>query len=376
MSPLPNRRKPPERDHAPERARAALLGLAVGDALGATNEFRRLNADPFPRLMDGPHTEIVGGGPHQVKAGQVTDDTHMACCLAQSLRELRRLDEEDIARKYRAWAEVAFDIGNQTRAVLTRRTEESLPHLAGKRHWVENSRRPAGNGSLMRTAPIGVFFAKDRAALIDASLRESAITHFDPRCQLACAVFNGTLAAAITGPGSLKKEQLLAETRTVLTVAADELAQRHPDVIREVQDASTALQEDLSFALKDDPELYGPELHMLLKEGFVRVAFRLAYWELFHAPSFEAALIDVANRGGDSDTNAAICGALLGAVYGEGAIPGRWRDTVLDALSSSRGPFAERYHPRQLLTLVGVDPEESDGGGGAPPPGPGTGIRV
>ena len=373
MSPLPRRNKTPPRDYVPERSRGALLGLAVGDAFGATNEFRKLAAEPFPKLNDGPLVEIVGGGPHKVKPGQVTDDTQMACCLAESLRELRRLDEDDVAKKYLRWREHAFDIGVQTLAVLTRRVEEWVPVNVGKRHWLENGRAAAGNGSLMRTAPIGVFFSDDRAALIDASFRESAITHFDPRCQLACAVFNGTIAAAIRGPESLKKEQLLTDTRSALNAAATELAQRQPDFIREVQDASENLNEDLAFALKDDPELYGPDLHMLAQEGFVRVAFRLAYWELFHAPSLQAALIDVVNRGGDSDTNAAICGALLGAVYGEGGIPARWRETVLEALSYTRGPLADRYHPRQLLTLVGLSP---DSDGGLPPAPAGGGIRV
>lgn len=375
MSPLLRRNKASERNHRPDRARGALLGLAVGDALGATHEFRKLSALPFPALMDGPLTEIVGGGPHQVKPGQVTDDTQMACCLAQSLRELRRLDEDDVARKYQAWKEVAFDIGVQTRAVLDRRAAEGHGQLASRRHWIEHGRTPAGNGALMRTAPIGVFFAGDLEAIFDASFRDCAITHFDPRCQLACAVFNGTIGAAVDGPDELGREHLLAATRTALTRAADALAQRHPDCVREVQEAAQALGDDLTFAQRDDPELYGPDLHMLAKEGFVRVAFRLSYWELLHVPSFEAALIDVVNRGGDSDTNGAICGALLGAVHGEQAIPGRWRQAVLEALGNGRGPFSDRYHPRRLLTLAGATPgeagEPADGDGG-----PVGGIKV
>ncbi len=117
-----------------------------------------------------------------------------------------------------------------------------------------------------------------------------------------------------------------------------------------VEDALSALFGDLDAAESPDPNLYTPDLHLLDHQGFVRVAFRLAFWHLSHAPSFEAALIDTANRGGDADTNAAIVGALLGAAHGETAIPERWKTSVLHALQDQpSSPFAGRYHPRQLL---------------------------
>jgi ADP-ribosylglycohydrolase len=105
--------------------------------------------------------------------------------------------------------------------------------------------------------------------------------------------------------------------------------------------------------MEPDPQLYGPELHIHDQAGFVRVAFRLAFWEMLHAPTFEAALVDVANRGGDADTNAAIAGALCGAVAGELEIPDAWKRLVLDALSDDlSSPFATDYHPRVLNDLV------------------------
>jgi ADP-ribosylglycohydrolase len=118
--------------------------------------------------------------------------------------------------------------------------------------------------------------------------------------------------------------------------------------------AVAAVHEDLNLALEDDPGLYAGEVHLHEAEGFVRVALRLAFWELYRAPSFEAALVDVVNRGGDADTNAAVTGALLGAYWGEEAIPARWRRTVLSALEGETGPFADTYHPRRLLELVDV----------------------
>jgi ADP-ribosylglycohydrolase len=88
-------------------------------------------------------------------------------------------------------------------------------------------------------------------------------------------------------------------------------------------------------------------------QGFVRVAFRLAFWELVHAGSFEAGLIDVVNRGGDADTNGAVTGALLGSLYGEAHIPSTWRARVLDALQDEPpSPLRDTYHPRRLLDLI------------------------
>jgi ADP-ribosylglycohydrolase len=115
---------------------------------------------------------------------------------------------------------------------------------------------------------------------------------------------------------------------------------------------------DLELATSDDPQLDGAAeghaLDILMQAGFVRVAFRLAFWQLLHAPSFESALIDVVNRGGDADTNGAITGALLGAYYGEHKIPTEWRDAVLCA----RG-LGPQYHPNVLLNMLETKADET-----------------
>jgi ADP-ribosylglycohydrolase len=186
-----------------------------------------------------------------------------------------------------------------------------------------------------------------------ASLRDSAITHFDPRCQLACVALNGAIAACLTERPS--EPLALFERATAEVVRAAPLLARARTVgVAERRAAVAAILEDLNLALEDDPRLYAGEVHLLEAQGFVRVALRLAFWELFRAPSFEAALVDVVNRGGDADTNAAVAGALLGAFWGEAAIPARWRRTVLSALEGQPGPFAETYHPRKLLELADV----------------------
>lgn len=183
-----------------DRKAGALLGLAVGDALGTTLEFsspkRGLN---FYKRLKGPHTGITGGGPFNLRPGQVTDDTHMACCLAASLMEMKRYDMADALLGYMDWAAVAFDIGGQTRASLRLPEEGDSVDSVSERVWIESGCQAAGNGSLMRTAPIGVFFANNEDERRYASINDSSITHYDPRCQMACAVFNDRIARLING---------------------------------------------------------------------------------------------------------------------------------------------------------------------------------
>lgn len=355
MAPLPpNRKKPAGKD--PElirdRSRGALLGLAVGDALGTTLEFKPISAPPFPQRATGPHRDIIGGGPFRVRPGQVTDDTQMAVALAQSLRAVKRYSAEDVLSRYRAWMPHAFDVGAQTRAALANAPPLTSPFLNALNHWLQNAKKPAGNGALMRTAPIGVYLHADRDARMKASLEDSALTHTDPRCQLSCAVFNAVIAAAITTAGPITPKKLVAGALPELTLAAAMLGRMLPQHLREVQEASAIVRADLEAAERPDPQLYGPELHLQQQQGFVRVAFRLAFWELFHASSFEDALVDVVNRGGDADTNGAICGALLGSVYGESQIPLPWRTAVLEAAPTQQ-VFRDVYHPREFLPLVG-----------------------
>lgn len=336
-----------------DRALGALVGLAVGDALGTTLEFQRLPHAPFSPPLSGPHREITGGGPFRVARGQVTDDTQMATALARSLRTHGDFVLDDVARRYVAWSREAFDIGNQTAQALARVATGTPPTLAGREVWIANGSRMAGNGSLMRTAPLGVFFAHDAERRVETSLADSDITHYDPRCALACAAFNGAIAAAA-------RER--ADSRAMLAAAHADLAlayaQAHRDAPHDakvIDDALARLSDDLAAAEGDDPHLDGtaaPDVDLTRYAGFVRVAFRLAFWHLLHAPSFEVALVDTVNRGGDADTNGAIVGALLGARYGAAAIPARWHDAVRDALTGQTDPWATDYHPRELFALI------------------------
>jgi len=331
-----------------ERARGALLGLAVGDALGTTYEFARIEQPDYPTLATVPARDVVGGGPFNLVAGQITDDTQLAVCLARSLHESKgALDTADVARRYVAWMDEAFDIGTQTRAALARHADGDV--RGGLTAWRELDRRPAGNGSLMRTAPLAVAYARRHTReLIDAAMAESAITHADPRCMLACAAFDAAIARAVArGAGASDMHE----------AAIDALRFADPqgfesNELPAVERARTELLRDLEAARDDNPGVYGSELHVHKTAGFVRVAFRLAFWHLLNTPSWRDAVVDTASRGGDADTNAAIVGALLGARDGVSAIPAAWAERVLGATQPGSTGWADAHHPRHLLALA------------------------
>jgi len=320
----------------------ALFGLAIGDALGTTNEFAKMAAPPFPELAVGPLTDIVGGGPFGVKAGQVTDDTQMACCLYGSLSTLGAFNADDVAARYVKWSEVAFDIGAQTRSALALVAKGEAPLEAGRITWIDSGKHAAGNGSLMRTAPIGALFAGSEHERRSAALGDSAITHFDPRCRLACAAFDAAIATAVLGE---------SDATGMWQAASDEIAVAAELVTGDYENddldaAVSALTSDLHASTQSDADLYGPELHLHKQQGFVRIAFRLAFWELLHRASFQEAVLDTANRGGDADTNAAIVGALVGSRVGLDGITQEWRSAVLDCKPNGPAIWSTAYHPK------------------------------
>lgn len=335
--------------------RGTLLGLAVGDAFGTTLEFRALEAPPFPTLAKGPHIDITGGGPFHVEPGQVTDDSQLAACLAASLHQHRRFHATDVAQRYVAWMADAFDIGNLTHASLSMIQRGVSIGEAARRVWMHSNKQSSGNGSLMRIAPIAVALAHDPAAMRMAALADSAITHYDPRCRLACAAFCAAIAEAGAGRNDPKSmhaaavKELHEATTTLINLAPSD----GPDAERARDD----LLRDLQFADRSDPDLYGADVHIHNKQGFVRVAFRLAFWELLHGGTYQEALTDAVNRGGDADTNGAIAGALIGAAQGENAIPSAWKTRVLEALKTSQKvALRDVYHPRVLLELADHPP--------------------
>jgi ADP-ribosyl-[dinitrogen reductase] hydrolase len=341
----------PEQVHA--RSQGALLGLAVGEAMGVTNAGRQLQAPLFPTLADGPQTELRGGGALELKRGQVSWASELAFCLSATLRNHGGYDVVEAGKTYARWVADALELPESLRLPFELILEGRSPEHTGRRVWLESAQRQRDGAALTRVAPLAVFFSLPEHApeRLAASLDDTAITHYAPLCQLASATLAGLVAAAIRAPSEqLAQAEALKVLEAQLAIAAATLGRREPEQVMPISDAAQALREDVKAAQAPDPHLYGPELHLFRSQS-VRVAFRLALWELFHAPTFEAGVLDVINRAGDASVNGAVAGALLGAVHGAPTIPKRWAEGVLAAPGPGGGAHWNTYHPRFLLTL-------------------------
>jgi ADP-ribosylglycohydrolase/fructose-1,6-bisphosphatase/inositol monophosphatase family enzyme len=302
------------------RAQGALLGQLCGDALGSLVEFQSEEeiAEDYP---DGVH-ELVDGGTWNLLAGQPTDDSELALALARSLVRQGRFEPADAARAYVAWYQShPFDIGHTTRAALG----PAAAALAAGQDPAAAARAAAqpgskANGSLMRVSPLGIFGHRLAPAELVALAREDArLTHPHVVCGDAGAVFTATLARAVAGGGT---PAALADW--ALAFAREQ--RLHAEVI-----------EALVGAEHRRPDF-------VTAQGLVTVALQNAFYQLRHAPP-EAALVDTVRRGGDTDTNAAIAGALLGAVHGVEALPLRWRNAVLTCFPVAGLPGCQRPRP-------------------------------
>lgn len=281
------------------RYEGCLLGLAAGDALGTTVEFKA------PGTF-APLTGIVGGGPFHLPKGAWTDDTSMALCLAESLVERQGFDAADQMERYiRWWREghlsstgFCFDIGGTTSQALMSyiRTEDPFSG--------STSPRAAGNGSLMRLAPVPLFFAADPEQAVRMSGESSRTTHGARTCVDACRYCGGLIAGALAGAS---KEELLAPRYA----PAAGLWEREP-LCPEIDAVAAG-----SFLSKEPPQIVG--------SGYVVQSLEAALWAFSRSADFGDACLRAANLGYDADTTAAICGQLAGAHYGVEGIPAEWR---------------------------------------------------
>src|SRR5215210_4274219 len=282
--------------HRSHRVAGALVGSAVGDALGAPFEFGPPGqfSARFPAPARGTSTEMCGGGSLDWEPGEFTDDTQMALLVAASLVERGGLDEAELFNRFRIWARAdPPDIGNQTRAVLG----SGRPwDVAAAEHFARSG-HAAGNGSLMRTTPAAIWFARSgTAATMDAARRISALTHGDPSAGEGCAVFHELLRVALDGGDPL------VAVPSALESVADEHRGRW----------ATVLAPD-----------WTPE-QATESNGAVWPTLGQAVWALRHGRDLAEVLRLVIDLGGDTDTVAAVAGGLAGAVYGMGGIPMRW----------------------------------------------------
>ncbi len=362
--PLKKSQLPTEADEPTRltRSRGALLGLAIGESLGIPNELKRMPAPDFPTLVDYPVMEPMGGGRFELKRGQTTWGTQTAVALATVLRKLRAYDLKEVSKAYLQWLPSAFDVPENFKPTAEQIADGRFLDSLGLRVWLDQRQRPHDNMALARTAVLAVFFhrPKDREKRVRATLDDTALTNFAPICQIASVTLNGVISAAIMFKGErIDPKEIVKVAETELSLAAAMLGREQPDWVQKVKEAADTLREDLKAAQDADPALYGPELTLFHDPTNVRTTFRLAFWELFHAPTFAAGVLDAANRGGDADTNACVTGALMGAVYGEKAIPTEWADRVLEALGpNNESTLWTVYHPRFLLNLAGCSPDE------------------
>ena len=284
-----------------DRARGALLGLAVGDALGTTLEFK-------PKDSYQPLTTMVGGGPFGLRPGEWTDDTSMALALGTSLAERGGLDERDLMERFCAWSEKGeyshngrcFDIGITVRGALDRFRRTGDP-VAGS-----TDPQTAGNGSLMRLSPVPILYAFDSETRVDVARRQGACTHGAEEAVAACAAYADLVAEAIQG---WSRESIFTPRNGW-----------HPEKVARAMRMETV----------------GWDRKQVRGTGYVIHSLEAALWAVGNARDVREAVLLAANLGEDADTTAAIAGQLAGAIWGASGIPEEWlavlawRDRITD----------------------------------------------
>jgi ADP-ribosylglycohydrolase len=300
-----------------DRQRGMLLGLAIGDALGAAVEFK--SPGSFPEV-----TGFRSGGPHRLNAGEWTDDTSMALALADSIAQVGWDLNDQAARYVRWWQKgeysvngFCFDIGMTTRNSLGRFAQTGDARTSGNR-----SEDSAGNGSIMRLAPVPIRFGDlfpDKIDHLARHLMESSIpTHASTPCQSACAYFGMVLCGLAHG---LPREEVLSLGWDMLE-RLKRLLPLHPTIAKI---AAGSFRDPTGDSIRGS--------------GYVVKSLEAALWAFHDAADFRQAVLRAVNLGDDADTTGAVCGQLAGAFWGESGIPVQWlsglarRDLIENALA-------------------------------------------
>jgi len=284
------------------RYQGCMIGLAAGDALGTTVEFKA------PGSFS-PLTDMVGGGPFRLEPGQWTDDTSMALCLTDSLIEKKGFDPKDQMERYCRWYREGymssngrcFDIGNTVRSALEdfEATGDPISGPTGS--------RSAGNGSIMRLAPVPLLYADFPETAIELSGKSSTTTHGTRACIDACRYLGGLIAGAVKGVS--RKELLSPGYRP------DGRTWQKDDLVEEIFEIAEG-----RYKYKEPPEIIG--------SGYVVKSLEAALWAFCHSTSFEDGCPLAVNLGDDADTTGAVYGQLAGAFYGVNDIPGGWLEKI------------------------------------------------
>jgi len=278
-----------------DKFRGVLLGLAVGDAMGAPLEFQPA------RTPANYVTEMIGGGWQQLAPGEWTDDTQLALCIVDSLVAKSVFDPDDIARRFVAWMDSGpKDIGLHTTRVLSA-IRDGMPWDQAAVEAQQADPQNAPNGSLMRCAPLAMFLYQrpDYAASLSPVL--SRITHAHPDCESACVLINVAITKLLTGV-------------------------RPADAIEAGYNAC----ETVSDAFRDRVRRAMQPSNDTSPTGWVLDTLEVALWSFLHTTTYEMAVLEAVNRGADADTVGAVVGALAGAYYGASAIPERWLALLME----------------------------------------------
>ena len=274
------------------RFKGCLLGLACGDAVGTTVEF-------YPRGRFKPLDDMVGGGKFQLKKGEWTDDTSMALCLAESLLQKNGCDAHDQMERYWKWGNEgylsckphAFGVGKTVARAL------GVFHRTDNPYAGSTDPATAGNGSIMRLAPVVMYYYPNVDDVIQFAAQSSLTTHGAEECILSCQLLASILYNALAGKD--KETVLLQNYLTNVSL---------PQSIQKIADGN--------YRDKSIEQIRGT--------GYVVESLEAALWCFYTTENFKDAILQAANLGDDADTTAAICGQVAGAYYGVGAIPSSW----------------------------------------------------
>jgi ADP-ribosyl-[dinitrogen reductase] hydrolase len=285
------------------RARGALLGLVAGNQLGVPTEHLGTAAAIRKAFPNGV-TDLAP----PPKNSPYDDDAAMALLLGESLLAAQGFDANDVARRWVKWMKVdGRGIGMTTKRALTLIDRGKEPFEAGRLANQETPGRAAGNGSVMRCLPVALRYHDDPDRLIRVSTQQAAITHADERCTWGAAAVN------------LAVRELLHGNIYFIDEVLHRIGDRAPRLLRDaIHRVPREAEADLPIARAGEA-------------GYVVHCVEIAFWFVTHDRSLEESLITLAQAGGDTDTNAAVAGALLGARYGEVALPPRWVDQLVGA---------------------------------------------
>lgn len=286
------------------RAQGCLLGQIGGDALGGQVEFSSAPGQQITAMRDGGYWGTL--------AGQPTDDSEMALILGRSILRHGGYSPDAARQAYAWWFEShPFDCGNTVGTAL-----QGAPNPESQ-----------ANGSLMRISPLGIWgHAQPAEQLAEHARADARLTHPHPVCQDAAAVYAVAVAGAVSGVEPVKCYERAC-------------AQAREDAVRQV----------LAAAAGAPPEDYRKNI------GWVLIALHNAFYQLLHAPSAAAGIIATVAAGGDTDTNAAIAGALLGAVHGRDSLPVQWRDQILSCRPQSGLAHVKQPRPRAFWPVDVLD---------------------